>query len=122
MGSNESHDSDKYHLTSGTVTGAVHSHGETRHLKKEEEEAKSEALRGTSRRLSDDDDYWWDYTVNYATQASGACSKCGGRRLLSEWDGKDDDESHSKWEESLCSILGQTEIFVTVTDCKIEFV
>jgi hypothetical protein len=34
---------------------------------------------------------------------------------------EDDDESHKKWEQNLCDILGQTEIYSGSYDCKIEF-
>jgi hypothetical protein len=135
MASQEAHDPDAYHLSAETVKSSSHTRLESRaailgevKTAKKEEEGNKDGLRGNPWIIDDDDDdLFWRYGNDYWSYNSASCRFC--RRAANLMLGaatpasaKDDEESHKKWEQDLCDILGQSEIYSGAYDCKIEFV
>jgi hypothetical protein len=119
MSCNEAHGTD-YQLFSASVESSGHKHHQTR--------ADILGLRGAvfgavTRRGDDDDDYWYNKAINwYNFGAGGGCSSCYDADVLTlPKNHKDDAAAHAKWEQALCTCLGQTEIFSGATGCKIGF-
>jgi hypothetical protein len=139
MASQEAHDPDTYHLSTETVESASHTRlqsraailGEVKTAKKEEE-GKKDGLRGAVAGDDDDDDaLFWAYGNDYYSYNERDCHTCRrtaaanlmlGAGAATPASAEDDDESHKKWEQDLCDILGQTEIYAGAYDCKIEFI
>jgi hypothetical protein len=122
MSCNEAHGTD-YQLFSASVKSSGHKHHQTRadilnHLRGAVSGAVSVTRRG-----DDDDDYWYNKAINwYNFGAGGGCSSCyDGTILSAPKDHKDDIAAHAKWEEALCTCLGQTDIYSGATGCKIGF-
>jgi hypothetical protein len=138
MASQETHDADAYHLSAETVESASHTRiqsraailGEVKTANKEEEGNK-DGLRGAVSVAGDDDfdddGLFWEYGNDYRSHNQRSCYRCRRSTNLMLGDttpasAEDDAESHKKWEQTLCDILGQTEIYAGAYDCKIQFV
>jgi hypothetical protein len=144
MAAQETHDPDTYHLSAETVESASHTRLQSRaailgevKTSNKEEEGNKDGLRGAVAVAGDDDfdddGLFWEYGNDYRSHNQRSCYRCrrsanlmlGAATLLgaaTPASAEDDAESHKKWEQTLCDILGQTEIYSGAYDCKIAFV
>eukprot|EP00980_Cylindrotheca_fusiformis_P013642 scaffold3513_cov102-Cylindrotheca_fusiformis.AAC.3 len=141
MSAGETHDANKFILTSEKVESITHSR--VNHMGiaavtdiQPEEAGKKNSLR--SSRVSDkshhyyaddefDDDSWYASMTDYWNLQRFGCWTCfraaDGKTLGlgGPLDG-DDSQSHQQWEADLCAILGQSEFFSGAYDCEIVYV